>query len=129
MTDKKVFGCDMDSEFLMIDVEKSITQQNYNYPYELFAYYAFEIYKLLKAKAIELNADISDEYRYVVVNAFLSFVADQHDDEIALFKAQIRDGGVGYAWFVAWEISTAYEYKDNSNQNIANTQNEVKTEK
>lgn len=97
LTDKKVFGCDMDSEFLMIDVEKSITQQNYNYPYELFAYYAFEIYKLLKAKASELNADISDEYRYVVVNAFLSFVADQHDDEIALFKAQIRDGGMGYA--------------------------------
>lgn len=97
LTNKKVFGCEMDSEFLMIDVEKSITQQNYNYPYELFAYYAFEIYKLLKAKAVLLSTDINDNYRYVAVDTFLNFVADQHDGEIALFKSQIRDGGAGYA--------------------------------
>lgn len=97
LTNKKVFGCEMDSEFLMIDVERSITQQNYNYPYELFAYYAFEIYKLLKAKAVLLSTGIDDHYRYVAVDAFLSFVAAQHDGEIALFKSQIRDGGAGYA--------------------------------
>ena len=97
LTGKKEFGCEMDSEFLMIDVEQTTTQQNYNYPYELFAYYAFEIYKLLKAKAATLDVDIDNEYRYVVVDAFLNYVADQHESEIAFFKAQIRDGGPGYA--------------------------------
>lgn len=97
LTSKKTFGCEMDSEFLMIDVEKSITQQNYNYPYELFAYYAFEIYKLLKEKAAVLGTDIDNNYRYVIVDTFLSFVAGQHDSEITFFKSQIRDGGAGYA--------------------------------
>ena len=53
LTDKKTFGCKTDSEFLMIDVGKSFTQQNYFYPYKLFAFYAFEIYKLLRDKATE----------------------------------------------------------------------------
>ncbi len=97
LSGKKTFGCDMDSEFLMIDVEKSITQQNYNYPYALFSYYAYELYKMLKAKAAELETDIPDEYRYVIVDAFLSFVAGQHEDEITLFRSQIRDGGIDYA--------------------------------
>lgn len=87
----------MDSEFLMIDVGKSITQQNYFYPYELFAFYAFEIYKMLRDKATELNTYIDPEYRYVIVDEFLSFVADKHDSEISFLKAQIRDGGLGFA--------------------------------
>lgn len=97
LSGKKTFGCEMDSEFLMIDVEKTITQQNYNYPYELFSYYAYKIYKMLKAKASEMETDIPDEYRYVIVDAFLSFVAGQHDEEITLFRSQIRDGGADYA--------------------------------
>lgn len=97
LSGKKTFGCEMDSEFLMIDVDKAITQQNYNYPYELFSYYAYKIYQMLKEKAVELETDIPDEYRYVIVDAFLSFVAGQHDEEITLFRAQIRDGGFDYA--------------------------------
>lgn len=97
LSGKKTFDCEMDSEFLMIDVDKAITQQNYNYPYELFSYYAYELYKMLKAKAEKLETDIPDEYRYVIVDAFLSFVAGQHDEEITLFRSQIRDGGVDYA--------------------------------
>lgn len=97
LSGKQSFGCKMDSEFLMIDVGKNITQQNYFYPYELFAFYAFEIYKLLRDKATELNAYIDPEYRYVIVDEFLSFVADKHDSEISFLKAQIRDGGLGFA--------------------------------
>ena len=81
----------------MIVVGKSITQQNYFYPYELFAFYAFEIYKMLRDKATELNTYIDPEYRYVIVDEFLSFVADKHDGEISFLKAQIRDGGLGFA--------------------------------
>lgn len=40
LSDKKTFECRSDSEFLMIDPHKSITQQNYFYPYALFSYYA-----------------------------------------------------------------------------------------
>lgn len=97
LSGQKAFGCDMDSEFLMIDVDKATTQQNYNYPYELFSYYAYELYKMLKAKAVELETDIPDEYRYVIVDAFLAFVMKQHEEEIEVFRVQIREGGFDYA--------------------------------
>lgn len=97
LTNKKTFGCITDSEFLMIDLSKNIVQQNYFYPYQLFAFYAFEIYKLLRDKAIKHNAYIDPNYRYVIVDAFLEFIAMEHDDEIAVLKSQIRDGGMGYA--------------------------------
>lgn len=96
LTNKSKFECKQDSEFLMIDIEKSITQQNYFYPYELFSFYAFQIYLLLKQKAIENEVYTNPEYRYVIVDAFLSFVASQHDDEISLLKSNIKDGGYGY---------------------------------
>lgn len=97
LTDKKTFGCKTDSEFLMIDEGKSFTQQNYFYPYKLFAFYAFEIYKLLRDKATELGAYIDTDYRYVIVDSFLSFVENVHDEETSFLKAQIRDGGRGFA--------------------------------
>lgn len=96
LTDKKAFGCKTDSEFLMIDIKKTITQQNYFYPYELFAYYAFEIYKMLRDKAEDLSAYIDTDYRYVLVDSFLDFVAMKHDNEISFLKSQIKDGGMGY---------------------------------
>ncbi len=97
LTDKQTFGCKTDSEFLMIDLSKNIVQQNYFYPYQLFAYYAFEIYKMLRDKATEYSAYIDPDYRYVIVDAFFEFIAAEHDDEIAFLKSQIRDGGMGYA--------------------------------
>ena len=88
LSGKKTFGCLTDSEFLMIhiDKEKVITQQNYYYPYRLFHYYAFEIYKLLKEKAESLDAYIDPNYRYVLVDAFLQFIADTHKNEIAVLE-------------------------------------------
>ncbi len=97
LTDKKTFGCEMDSEFLMLDVRNSITQQNYFYPYELFSYYAFEIYRMLRDKAAGLDAYIDTDYRYVIADAFFNFIADKHDAEISFFKSQISDGGMGLA--------------------------------
>ena len=91
LSGKKDFGCRMDSEFLMINVDKVITQQNYYYPYELFAYYAFEIYKMLRDKAAKLNAYIDPEYRYVIVDAFFDFVASVHQEEIRLLSQQVYE--------------------------------------
>lgn len=95
LSGKKTFGCHTDSEFLMIDTENNTTQQNYYYPYGLFHYYAFEIYKLLKAKAESLGAYINPDYRYVVVDAFLQFIADTHKADIDVLQKS-SDGGVHY---------------------------------
>lgn len=97
LTDKNTFGCKQDSEFLMIDINKFITQQNYFYPYELFAYYAHQIFQMLKEKADSIDVYLDPEYRYVFVDSFLGYVAQKHDEEISFLKQQIRDGGVGYA--------------------------------
>lgn len=78
LVDKDTFGCSMDSEFLMIDIDKNFTQQNYFYPYELFAFYALQIYLLIKKEADKLNVKLDIGYRFVYVEAFLNFVANQH---------------------------------------------------
>lgn len=97
LSGKSKYDCTMDSEFLMIDNDKNTCQQNYFYPYTLFAYYAFEIYKLLHEKANELNVYINPNYRYIMVDAFLDYVALEHDADISFMKSQIRDGGMGFA--------------------------------
>lgn len=97
LTDKNTFGCKQDSEFLMIDINKFITQQNYFYPYELFAYYTHQIFQMLKEKADLNDVYLDTEYRYVFVDSFLGYVAQKHDEEISFLKQQIRDGGFGYA--------------------------------
>ena len=81
----------------MIDVSNSVTQQNYFYPYQLFAFYAFEIYKMLRDKATQLDVSIDTAYRYVIVDAFLEFIAMEHDSEISFMKSKIRDGDSGNA--------------------------------
>ncbi len=95
LSKKKVFDCKSDSEFLMIDLNKSITQQNYFYPYELFSYYAYEIYKLLNAEAEKMNVGITPGYRYVIVDSFFDYVAGEHQSEITLLTSQVKenDGG------------------------------------
>ena len=52
---------------------------------------------MLRDKAAEYNVYIDTDYRYVIVDAFLEFIAMEHDSEIAFLKSQIRDGGMGYA--------------------------------
>ncbi|MCP8968121.1 hypothetical protein [Ectobacillus ponti] len=48
LTNQKDFDCKEKSQFLMISKEKSAITQNYFYPYELFGYYAYQVYLLLK---------------------------------------------------------------------------------
>ncbi len=52
---------------------------------------------MLRDKADKMGANIDMEYRYVIVDKFLDFVADEHEEEISFLKAQIRDGGMGFA--------------------------------
>ena len=77
----------MDSEFLMIDLKKNSIQQNYFYPYELFEFYALQIYLLIKEAAKLLGVEVNSEYRFVYVDAFLSFIALEHIQEINYLSA------------------------------------------
>ena len=96
LTNKKVFKCEQDSEFLMINLNKNTTQQNFFYPYELFSFYAFIIYKMLKAEAEKYDVYLDPDYRYVFVNSYLSFVAKVHSEEIDFLKSTFTEDGHGY---------------------------------
>ncbi len=96
LTNKKTFGCVEDSEFLNINLEKNTTQQNFFYPYELFSFYAYNIYLLLKKEADKYGAYIDKEYRYVIVDSFLSFVAKEHNEEISFLKSKATEDYYGY---------------------------------
>lgn len=86
LSDKKKFGCKEDSEFLMIDVSSGSTQQNYFYPYGLFAYYALKIYEVLKTIYSKYGISLTADYRFVPVDSFLSFVSRKHQNEIDILK-------------------------------------------
>lgn len=97
LSGKEDFGCEMNSEFLMIDVKAVTTQQNYFYPYDLFTFYMYHIYKLLVDKAKEMDVFIDPEYKYVIVDAFMNYIYDLHEESIAILRKQIPNGGYGYA--------------------------------
>lgn len=96
LTNKKNFNCTQDSEFLMINLDKNTTQQNYFYPNELFAFYAFNIYKMLKEEAEKYGIYLDPAYRYVFVNSYLSFVAQVHSEEIDFLKSTLTEDSHGY---------------------------------
>ena len=86
LTDKKPFGCAEDSEFLMIDTPKSTCQHNYFYPYDLFTLYALELSRMLEKEAINNDIDFREDYRFVILDGFLEYIADRHKDERSTMK-------------------------------------------
>lgn len=90
LSDKRKFGCKEDSQFLMINSKEGTTQQNYFYPYALFAYYALEIYHTLKDCYTQLGISIAENQRFIVVDSFLSFVSRQHQKEIDVLKQKSK---------------------------------------
>lgn len=92
LTNKNHFGCKQDSEFLMINTRKdeNTTQQNYFYPYGLFAFYALEIYRYLKEILSREGINVSEEHRFIIVDYFLSFVSRRHQEEIDFLKQSSR---------------------------------------
>jgi hypothetical protein len=88
LSGKKDFGLSEASEFLMIDVksEDMKTQQNYFYPYDLFAYYALNVWRFLKTACAARRLTLDATYRYVYVDAFFDHVAETHQSAIDLLK-------------------------------------------
>ena len=75
----------------MINAEKSSTQQNYFYPYDLFAFYGLNLYGMIAEASAILGTKLRDDRRYVYLDAFLNHVHDQHQDEINLLKGDPED--------------------------------------
>jgi hypothetical protein len=88
LTDAHHFGFHDGSEFIMarMDHDKNTIQQNYHYPYDLFAWYALLIYTLLREACAEKKVPLDPQYRYIYVLTFLNHVAEQHHDDIRLLK-------------------------------------------
>jgi hypothetical protein len=88
LTGKKDFGFSDGSEFLMIDTDEdhSVTQQNYQYPYDLFAYYALKLYLMLKDACAKKGIKLNAQWRYVYLDAFLNHVVEKHQAEIEVLK-------------------------------------------
>jgi hypothetical protein len=91
LSGKGDFGSKDGSEFLMIDVEHTSTQQNYFYPYHLFSFYALKVYGLIAAACAKSRVPLRDDRRYVYVDAFLNHVAAQHEAEVTLLKGEPED--------------------------------------
>jgi hypothetical protein len=91
LSDKKQFGCKEDSEFLMINLDESTTQQNYFYPYGLFSFYALLVYKELKDRYAAYGIALPVAYRFVPVDHFLSFVSRQYQSEIDTLKSSAKN--------------------------------------
>ena len=73
------FGCEEGSEFVIFDEAKGTATENYWYPYVLFVIYAYEIYNWISQKI-----EIPSKYKYVIVEDFLSFVANEHKKDIGV---------------------------------------------
>ncbi|MHB1106149.1 MAG: hypothetical protein ACYCZ2_07290 [Lutibacter sp.] len=86
LSSKKKFGCKEDSQFLMINAAEGTTQQNYFYPYGIFAFYALRIFNKLKELYAKHGISLPIDYRFVAVDGFLSFVSRSHQDEINVLK-------------------------------------------
>lgn len=86
LTERKDYGFDDGSEFLMIEPEGA--QQNYFYPYQLFSYYALQLYLALRDACLEKGISLERAYRYVYLDAFLNHIADTHREDINYLKPQ-----------------------------------------
>lgn len=86
LTERKDYGFDDGSEFLMIEPEGA--QQNYFYPYDLFAYYALQLFLTLREACASLGVRLEPGYRYVYLDAFLNSIADTHREDITYLKPQ-----------------------------------------
>lgn len=86
LTDRKDYGLDDGSEFLMIEPEGA--QQNYFYSYHLFSYYALQLYLVLRNTCAGVGVHLARAYRYVYLDAFLNHIADTHRADINYLKPQ-----------------------------------------
>lgn len=86
------------SEFIMVDDKRlgrdegwnnrynMKVAQNYWYPYELFAFYAMRIWRLLRDACAEHGYALDPTFRFVYVQAFLDHVCDENAEALKVLK-------------------------------------------
>lgn len=86
------------SEFIMVDDKRPgrdegwsnrynmKVSQNYWYPYELFAFYAMKIWRLLRDACAEKGHPLEPAFRFVFVLAFLDHVCRENDAAMKVLK-------------------------------------------
>lgn len=92
LTKEKYFSLpSQTSEFIMINdtFELSVLKEsnyrmdrNYWYPYGLFTLHAIRLYRLLKRQFAKMGINLSDDYRYMYVDAYLSVISENNVDYI-----------------------------------------------
>jgi hypothetical protein len=96
LTDKKSFSCKDGSEFCMINKKEGTTQQNYFYPYDLFSFYAYQVYLLIKEYCKHEQYVFPNKYRYVIVDDFLKYIHKKHAEDVSVLSINIKDDSYGY---------------------------------
>jgi len=88
LSGKDDFGFHDGSEFLMMHIEAkgAVIQQNYHYPYDLFAFYALQVYRWFETACSDKGLSLDREFRFVHLDAFLNHISDKHRDEIRMLK-------------------------------------------
>ena len=86
LTNRKGFGLKDDSEFMMVLPEYNKCDQNYFYPADLFGFYALKLFLMLKTALSSTDLELETRYRYIYLSSFCDYVAEQHKDDIAVFK-------------------------------------------
>ncbi|MCB0170883.1 MAG: hypothetical protein KDJ52_26985 [Anaerolineae bacterium] len=93
LTDRKDYGFEDYSEFLMIDSADASrgTQQNYFYPYDLFTWYGLQLCLKLDEVCQPLGYTLLPTYRYVYLDAFLGHIARTHEVDINTLRPQFDE--------------------------------------
>jgi hypothetical protein len=91
LSNRKEFGLQDGSEFLMIHQDQGRIEQNYFYPAQLFAYYALKTYLLLKEGCHDLGIGFNDDFRYIYLSVFNDFVAEKHREDILTYRRSSSD--------------------------------------
>ena len=91
LTDKDSFGCRMDSEFIMVNIQENQISQNYFYPYSLFSYYALVTYKTLKENFNALGIELDQKYRYAYVDSFFEYIAKKNEYDITTLQSRLSE--------------------------------------
>lgn len=91
LSNRKDFGLEDGSEFLMIQVEKNTIEQNFHYPAQLFGFYQLQVYLMLKYACEDLNITFDNTYRYIYLDAFNDHVAEQHRNDINTYRRSSED--------------------------------------
>ena len=86
LSGRRDFDLQDGSEFLMVQPDEGICEQNYYYPADLFGFYALQVYKMAKKGCRDRGLTVQNRFRYIYLNVFCDHVADTHRNDINTYR-------------------------------------------